>query len=326
MPYSARMQSKAPPYRSYRYAAAKTIQDAVRRKQKAPKAMTAKSKPKPKASNYRLTAPMRTLVDKRIDRKLETKELRYMLWSPTDGNGTTAYTLRNEISYLSIKPLLCPISQDNDPLANSAFRLGNVIMPTHLSVRVKLYLKVDEDPQGTGAGDRGAIQPYLFVGHNKNIKNIVNLTANNYASTIPFIWRTSSINPSPTQEAPGTQGEVGSFTGYRDEYVLGRYNDSLLRPIKGGIKQPVITRPVGFYQNPVPTEGGGGFATSHVERNYVFNVPVPKKLTYSNNEAEFPDNFAPFLMCGFTYVAGAEPSIQAPLRIETCVHFKYKDA
>jgi hypothetical protein len=158
----------------------------------------------------------------------------------------------------------------------------------------------------------------------KNVRNNINLTANNYDKLLPFVWK-ASAGPS-TQQTPTAQGEAEAFSGYRDQFVLGRYNDSLLRPVKGGVKQPVITREVGYYQNPVPTEGGGGFSNRHVERNYLFNIPVPKKLNYTNNEAEFPDNFAPFLMCGFTYVAGAEPSHEAPLRIETCVHFRYTDA
>jgi len=319
------MSAKAPPYRTYRYAAARTIQDAIRRRQQAPKAITT-TKPavKSKTPSLRLTKPMKSLVDKRINKHLEIKELRYMLFDPTDGAGTTAYTLRNEISDLSIKPLLCPIPQDNNATANSAFREGNEINPVSMTLRVKLYIKSDEDPQGLGAADRGAIQPFLFVGHMKNVRNNINLTANNYDKLLPFVWKASA--GASTQQTPTLQGEAEAFSGYRDQFVLGRYNNSLLRPIKGGVKQPIITREVGYYQNPAPTEGGGGFSNKHVERNYVFNVPVPKKLRYTNNDATFPDNFAPFLMCGFTYVAGADPSIQAPLRIETCVHFRYTDA
>jgi hypothetical protein len=270
---------------------------------------------------------MRSLVDRRVDRKMETKELRYMLFTPTSGAGDTAYTLRNAISELSIKPLLCPILQGDSnetPLANSPFRMGNSIMPVSLQLRVKLYIKSDETPQGLGAADRGAIQPYLFIGHNKNIRNNVQLTENNYDTTVPFFWRTSAQES--TQEDPSEAGDVNSFTGQRQQYVVGRLNTTLLRPIKGGVKTPVMIRDVGYYQNPAVTEGGGGFANRHIERNYVFNIPVPKKLRYSSNDDKFPDNFAPFLACGFTYVGGADASDQAPLRIETNVTFRYKDA
>lgn len=295
-PYASRQKARA----------AKTIQARFRFKKQ-------RSVPKP-VKNY---------IKKASLSQLETKELRYMLWSPTAGAGSSAYTLRNEISNLSIKPLLCPIAQSDDAKANSPFRLGNEIIPVSLTVKVKLYLKSDEDPQGLGAADRGAIQPFLFVGQDKNTRNVINLTANDYNKILPFVWR--KTNGLSTQETPVEGGEVSAFTGSRMEFVTGRYNDSLLRPIKGGIKTPVITREVGYYQNPAPTEGGGGFSNRHVERNYVFNVPCPKKLKFTNNEAQYPDNFAPFLMCGFTYIAGADPSTQAPLRIESCVHFKYKD-
>lgn len=289
--------------------AAKTIQNRYRMK----KMTASKSIPK----------PVKRYIKKASLNQLETKELRYMLWTPTTGAGSAAYTLRNEISELSIKPLLCPILQGDAPVANSPFRFGNQIVPVSLTVYVKLYLKSDEDPEGLGAADRGAIQPFLFVGHSKNTRNNVNLTANNYNKILPFVWRkTDGLS---TQENPTDGGEVSSFTGERGDFVNGRYNDSLLRPIKGGIKTPLITRDVIYYQNPAATEGGGGGSNRHVERNYVFRVPVPKKLNYTNNDATFPDNFAPFLMCGFTYVGGAAASNQAPLRIETSCRFKYKD-
>lgn len=275
--------------------------------------------------NFRLSAPMRTLVDRRVNKHLETKELRYLLFTPTAGAGSTAYTLRNAISDLSIKPLLCPITQSDEPLGNSPYRLGNTIHPVSLTVRVKLYVSpADGATQGTGAADRGAIQPYLVVGHNKNVRDTVDLTANNYATTIDNFWR--DTNGASTQEAPAEAGISDAFTGERSQYINGRLNTSIIRPIKGGVKQPILVRPVGFYQNPVVTEGGGGFATSHVERNYVFRVPIPKKLRYNNNNSEYPESYAPFLACGFTYVDGAAASEQAPLRMETNVTFRYKDA
>ena len=292
-------------------------------RQKARAAKTIQARYRFKRAQKKIPKTVQRYVKKTALNQLETKELRYMLWTPTAGAGSAAYTLRNEISDLSIKPLLCPIIQSDVAVANSPFRYGNEIIPVSLIVKVKLYLKSDEDPQGTGAADRGAIQPFLFVGHDKNTRNVVNLTANNYNKILPFVWRkTDGLS---TQQSPTDGGEVGAFTGNRGEFVTGRYNDSLLRPIPGGIKTPVITREVGYYQNPAPTEGGGGFSNRHVERNYVFKVPCPKKLKFTNNDATYPDNFAPFLMCGFTYVGGADPSIQAPLRIETAVHFKFKD-
>ena len=296
-----------------------------------PKAMTTKSKPKPNTKNYRLTAPMRLLVDKRVDKHLETKELRYMLFAPTQGAGSTAHTLRNAIAGLnndgSIRPLLCPIELSDDPTANSPYRVGNSIHPVSLQVRVKLYLKSDEDPQGDGAADRGAIQPYLFVGHNKNIKNVVQLQENDYDTTVPYFWRGTSAQS--TQDLPSDGGLAQPFTGERQQFIVGRLNTTLLRPIKGGVKSPVMIRDVGYYQNPLaagPEAGGGGFSNRHVERNYVFNVPVPKKLRYNQNTDLYPDNFAPFLACGFTYINGSAASIQAPLRMECNVTFRYKDA
>lgn len=297
-------------------------------KSKAPPAIVP-TKPvvKAPAAHLKMSKPMATLVDRRVMKKLETKELRYMLFEPTAGAGSTAYTLRNEISPLSIMPLLCKITQpdsNTEPLANSPFRNGNAIHPVSLQVRVKLYIKSDETPQGLGAADRGAIQPYLFVGHNKNIRNNVQLAENNFETTIPFFWR--GTDQESTQQNPASAGISQEFTGERQQFIVGRLNTTLLRPIKGGVKSPVMTREVGYYQNPVASEGGGGFSNKHVERNYIFNVPVPKKLRYNQNDDEFPDNFAPFLACGFTYVGGADASSEAPLRIETNVTFRYKDA
>ncbi len=280
---------------------------------------------KKEAKNYKLSTPMRTLVDRRVNSHMETKELRYLLFTPTAGAGSSAYTLRNAITDLSIKPLLCPITQDAEAKGNSPYRLGNVIQPVSLTVRVKLYVSpADGATQGTGAADRGAIQPYLIVGHNKNIRDTVDLTTNSYQTTLDNFWR--DTDGASTQEAPADAGISSAFTGERSQFINGRLNTSIIRPIKGGVKQPILVRPVGFYQNPVVTEGGGGFATSHVERNYVFRVPVPKKLKFNNNNSEFPENYAPFLACGFTYVDGASASVQAPLRMESNVTFRFKDA
>ncbi len=288
-----------------------------------PKALKpVKAKPKTE-KKYTLTTPMRSLVDRRVNKHLETKEIRYLLFDPTSSAGDTAYTLRNEISDLSIKPLLPRLQQIEKPEGNAPSRIGNTIHPVSLIVRVKLYLSPDDQSAGLGAADRSAIQPYLFVGHNKNIRNTENLAENNYGTTLPFVWRFSNNS---TQAQPADQGVSHPFTGARRPYVQGRLNTTLLRPIKGGVKQPVLIRPVGYYHAPDVPESGGGFATHHVERNYIFNVPVPKKLKYNNDMDLFPDNFAPFLMCGFTYVNGAAPSEQAPLRMEASATFKFKDA
>ena len=121
---SGRIRLITEPYASRQKArAAKTIQARYRFKKQ-------RSVPK----------PVKRYIKKASLSQLETKELRYMLWSPTTGAGSSAYTLRNEISDLSIKPLLCPIAQSDDAKANSPFRLGNEIIPVSLIVKVKLYI------------------------------------------------------------------------------------------------------------------------------------------------------------------------------------------
>jgi hypothetical protein len=278
---------------------------------------------------------MRTLLDARINRHLEVKTIKCALFTPTSGGShDTFYTLRPEISLYSVATLIPRIrlASSAAEIANpdAPMRVGSQIKPLSCFLRVRLYLDNQDTIQGNGAADRAAIQPVLFVGYNKAAKSYEDLTANNWDATIDRFWRSGgkfiSGSPFPTTDAPqGKFGFDGPFTGERRNFILGEPNSDLLHAYH--YKAPQMIRPVGWYQNPVVEEGGGGFAGQFLtQKEYTFKIPMPSTLNYSNPSDEYPTNTMPFLACGFTYMNGAAPNEQAPLRIETALTFKFTDS
>ena len=297
-----------------------------------PAAMVAKRKPAKKTySRYRLSAPMRALVDRRINRKLEPIVLKYSLTPVTQGAGGNAYTLRNAISSLSMFPIwpaIASVSQTQNPIiANTPYRVGNQIHPKYCYLKVRLFVSQDDTTSGAAAGDRAAIQPYLFIGYNKTERSYDGLTANSYASTVDHFWRSSAINgqyPVPTNIGDEAANDC-PFRGDRERFMHGTYNKSLLHCYHQ--RAPELVRDLGYYFGD-PTTGYGGFAGKFLaQRTYNFKIPVPKVFRYSDDGTEWPVNTTfPFLAVGFTYMNGARPSQEAPLRMETSCTFVYTDA
>lgn len=307
----------------------------LKRKAAVPKALKRK---RPKraarpAAGLTLSRPMRTLVDARVNKHLEVKTVKAYLFPPTQVAGVfnkTYYTLRANITDLSVAtiiPRIC-LADDGREIADpdNPTRIGNKIKPVSCYLRVRLYLDSQDTVEGVGAGDRSAIQPYLFIGYNKAAKSFNELTESNWGATVDRFWRSAGKHQMmPTTDVPNSLlGEDGPFDGNRGTFLLGNLNTSLLHPYH--IRTPELIRPYGDAIGD-PTTGYAGFAGNFLaQKEYTFKIPMPSVLTYSQGDDCFPTNTMPFLACGFTYMNGAQPSGQAPLRIETCVTFKFTDA
>ena len=293
-------------------------------------AIVAKKPVKRQTRNYKLTKPMRMLVDHRINRKLETKTLKYSLFPPTDGAGYNAYTLRAAITDLSVATIIPAISHIADPdnfQGNTPFRIGNVIHPKYCYLKVRLYVDQNDTTSGAGAGDRAAIQPYLFIGYNKTNRSYASLTADSWGGTVDRFFRSGAGHGTyPVVTNPGKDMALDCpFDGRRPVMMHGSYNSDILRAYH--VRTPELTRDLGYYFGD-PTTGYGGMAGKFLaQKEYTFKIPMPKALKYSNTGEIYPMNSAmPFLACGFTYMSGANPSNQAPLRIETSCTFAFTDA
>lgn len=283
-------------------------------------------KPKPKAVRYRLTKPMRSLVDARIDKNMEIKTIKASLWAPTDA-GYTYYTLRPAINSLNVATIIPRLKQATTvgDIANAsvATRLGNVICPKYCKLRLRIWVDQNDTTYGTGSGDRCTIQPYVFVGTCKAAKGYAKLTENTWGVLKSF-WRTFdpySITNSPT----GGFGDDTDFDGVRAHFTQGCLNTSKFAPIKGGVRTWELIRPLGYAVGDI-TAGGAGFTIPYCGKTLEFNVPMPQKLVYSDDGEDYPASYNPFVAIGFTYMNGAAPNEQAPLRCESTVQFDYTDA
>lgn len=298
----------------------------VRRKTARLAAMVPKRKKRGlRPAQVKLTRPMRTLVDRRVNAHLETYTTKNALWAPTDGRDTTYYTLRPAITELSVATIIPRIFQDYDPNVGP-YRRGNTIHPKFLILRLRLYVDQNDTVYGDQAGDRCAIQPYVFVGTHKGRKSYETLTQNNWECLADF-WRCNTNFG--TTDQPGTgYGEAKGFSGKRTDFVSGNLNSACFAPISGGTKTWALTRPLAYAvpAGGVTASGGAGFAIPYNGREFTFKIPCPAKLKYTDDQSEYPSNFCPFVAIGFTYMSGAEPNDEAPLRVESNVHFSYTDA
>lgn len=258
--------------------------------------------------------PVRSLVDRRIDSKFETKYLRYNLFQQ-------GKTMANEIGKFNVATILPKITQGSQPFANTAFRTGNSISPKYLTLRVRLIIPSNEMESGTGAADRGGIQPYVFVGQHRDRRSYEALTENNWSCLDQFWEKTLGYS---TSTNPTEGGAMTRFTGDRPEFLNGVVNKAKFVPMFQ--KSPKLLRDVIYWHAPLEPESGGGGSNRLVYKELSFNIPIPKTLKFSDNTSTYPTNFMPFLGIGFTYMNGASPSPVEVLHVEANAVLAYTDA
>lgn len=283
-------------------------------------------KPKPKAVRFALTKPMRHLVDARVDKNLEVKTVKAALWNPTDANFIYT-TMRPAITALSVATLIPRLKQASvvSDIANASVpvRLGNVIHPKYCKLRLRIWVDQNDTTYGIGAGDRCTLQPYIFIGTCKSAKSYSQLIANNWA-ILRELWR--NFTPYATTNAPTAEfGDAVPFDGVRSHFTQGCLNTSKFQPIKGGIKTFELIRPLGYAVGD-PTTGSAGFTIPYCGKTMEWNIPMPQKLVYSDDIEDYPAAYNPICCIGFTYMNGAAPNEQAPLRVESSLQFDYTDA
>jgi len=315
-------------YAKRKYSRGKSPRRSAYGKRSKPAAIAVKRKSrKAVAPRYKLTRPMRSLVDARVNLHLETRTVKASLWPPVKG---TSYNFANAISDVSVATIIPRIKQAQSPeqLANASvpFREGNQICPKYCSLRIRLWVDPNDTTYGIGAGDRCMIQPYLFVGTHRSLKDYDSLTENNWECLEQF-WRDQGGFVTTDDPSPGGLGNSGLFTGERGVFVQGCLNREKFSPITGGVKTFMMNRPLGWSVNTnQDPSAGAGFTIPYVGRDFTFKIPMPKVLKYDKNDAEYPANYCPFVAVGFTYHNGAPPSDEKPLLCESQVTFTFTDA
>ena len=277
-------------------------------------------------AGVRLTRPMRSLVDSRVNAHLETRTIKASLWPQVKG---TSYNLANHIDDFSVATIIPKIEKVGNVqefvTPNMPFRSGNVIHPKGCWLRLRLWVDPGDTVTGPAGNDRCMIQPYVFVGTHRARKSYNVLTQNNWECLEEF-WRGNpTFNTTANPNIAGT-GDASYFTGERGDFTQGQLNRDKFSPIPGGLKTFALCRPLGWYANPVEPTAGGGFAIPLTQREFMFKIPMPNKLTYTDNDDAYPSNYCPFVAIGFTYMNGAAASLEKPLLVESSVTFQFTDA
>jgi len=292
----------------------------------APRAFVAKRKPyRKRAVGYKLAPPMRAAIDRRIDRHQETILLKNSLF-PDTNNTQCWYGIKPYLDYLNVATIIPRITQSSEAEANTNIRKGNVICPKYCYVKLRLWVDQSDTTYGIGAADRAAITPYVFVGNHRSRKQYAVLTQNNWQCLSDF-WRCNGPFGETNNPAQDGMGECRGFNGKRYQFMQGKLNTDKFMPVKGGVKCFNLTRPLGWAINSsLDPTAGSGFTIPYNGREFTIKVPMPAKLKYTDNTSEMPANYCPFLAVAFTYMSGAAPNDETPLRVESTCTFAYTDA
>lgn len=298
------------------------------KRKKPPPALAVKRKARKTrpSAGVRLTRPMRSLVDARVNQHLETRTVKASLWPQASG---TSMNFANHIDDMSVATIIPRIRQAQTTAAlgeaDVPYRVGNEICPKYCSVRIRLWVNPNDTVVGASAGDRCMIQPYLFVGTHRARKQYDVLTQNNWDCLQDF-WRGNQTFATTDDPALNGMGEATMFTGERGDFTQGTLNRDKFSPVKGGVKTFALCRPLGWQLPTMGAAASGGLTIPYVGREFNFKIPMPQKLKYTDNNSEYPANYCPFVAVGFTYMNGAPASLEKPLLAESQVTFVYTDA
>jgi len=289
------------------------------------------------AAGLRLTRPMRALVDRRVDKKLETRVIKFSAFPVTHGGGSNSYSFQNAITTLSIGQLIPKIesvpsgSTTSFVVPNQPYRVGAKINVRWLTVRVRVYTDYGVDSilgqvSGADSLDRSQIEPYILLFKDKE-RRMDPADSTGIAAALAELWYAPCSANTPAYpvgaDPPVHTAVSGPFTGERDNFKHGWLNSK--RFTKIAARSCFLTRDIGRYTD-FGAEGGGYAGRFAPTKTFTFRVPLPKQLKYANPADNYPSNTSmPWIAIGFSYTNGAAASAQAPLRAETSVSFAFTD-
>jgi len=192
---------------------------------------------------------------------------------------TVRYGAHNsEITQTDMIPCLPKLVQDQGE-GNAYERLSTKISPRKLS----LHCQVGWGPNLTRSG---AITVYWFVLTSKSYKSMTGVLAN---ANMQRLLRTGDSN------------QYGPFSGSPDTAML-PVNNTDFNVIKRGSFN--LSKNTGVVQD--ITTAGNQPVAGPLMKKWVVNIPCPSKLIYEqdNNSPRveyYPNNFAPFVVFGYTH-------------------------
>ena len=231
--------------------------------------------------NLKLSKPVKTLVDRRINKSEETHTA-YYLFRPYQFTNLIADNPAQRI--WQVMPNLARGTERTD-------RIGSEIRPYSLRIKGRVMIPADQNPL-LGNDDRAQIYIRLMVLSWKMCKNLDDVESN---------W-TSGQNLNNFFFKPGASGQAP--TGLYSDMLLPINHDMLTTHFDKVYK---MNRHYPFFPDPTSTSG----AASQIPVSKEFNINVKcknKKLCYVNEADVQPSNFAPFVCALFCYGNGANPS------------------
>jgi len=250
------------------------------------------------ARRYKLAKPVRTLVDRRIDRKVE--------------RGATTFHLRRyqftnliaDAPLLRLHTIIPDIAQGDE--RND--RHGTSVRLTNLYIKGRIDVPADDNPL-LGNDDRAEIYVRMFVLSCRNYKSLDDVVANWTAGDIlnSRFFKNNASDSAPTGLYVDMLSDVN-----REAFIV--HHDRVMK----------LDRSLGYF--PDPTSTSGAATQRPVSREFKIPLKVKNKvLKYWDPSQVQPSNYQPFVCCLFAYGNGASPSLSAVPYIEYMSKVSFKD-
>ncbi|AXH74974.1 MAG: coat protein [Cressdnaviricota sp.] len=259
----------------------------------APRALTRKVKVK--TDNLTMTHPMKSLVNKEIDRKIDTQFAAF-------------HQRRTQYSNLISDDPTNFIWQVMPPVATGSLRddrRGATCRALSLRLHGKIDIPADDNPP-LGNDDRAQVYCRLMilsVKRDQLLAEVKNEWNTNYD---PVFFKNNAQPTPPTGKYVDMVSNINRelFTVHADKVIK-------------------LNRHYPFFPDPTSTSG----AASQIPTSRDFNISVRcknKMLKYNTPSTVNPSNWQPFAVCLFAYGNGANPSTSKVPFIEYLSKLVYK--
>lgn len=267
-----------------RYSAASRIQAVVRRKQK-----------HRTYSNLKLTKPVATLVDRKIDKANATQIM-------------TKWQRRYQFTNLISDDPTNRLHQIVPDVATGTLRddrLGSQITLKNINIKGRIDVPADDNPL-VGNDDRAQIYVRMMVLSLKVENNLPDVKTNWNGFYNDVLFKNNASPSAPTGQYVDMLSSINhdAFTTHYDKVMK-------------------LNRQYPFFPDPTSTSGAADQIPTSKEFN--FNLKVKnKKLHYNTPSSTQPRNYQPFLCCVFAYGNGAAPSTSRVPFIEYMAKVSFK--
>lgn len=215
------------------------------------------------------------VVQQVLNRELETK-FTAVVQAPVGFNSTITSFISEAYTMM---PQVVTATLPNQTYA----RVGNQISP--MSLKTTLFV-------GLSAVNRSlAIRVDVYLLTRKDLKYWPDIAAD-----------TGSVDLFQAGNSVATLG----YNGYSNQTAL-RYNTNKFTVLKH--KSFILTNNVGVPNGDTTAGNAPNVSTSACQKKIVFNIDCPKTLKYDEDGGAYvyPNNFAPFMVIGYSKVEGSAP-------------------